>query len=72
MDFPITEHEVSLRHTAGNTAGRGVSDSQFGSFADLLSSDMFFDASEGAAPDEIYDELETLTERDDRADEEPS
>lgn len=68
MDFPITERDAPVRHATGTPASHAAADDPIGSFADILSADMFSDFSENAASDEIYDEFETLTAREDRAD----
>ncbi|MEP4885736.1 MAG: flagellar hook-length control protein FliK [Alphaproteobacteria bacterium] len=57
-----------MRSATGNTPGQTASDSLIRPFAEFLSSDMFSDASDRPTPDAVYDELDTLTARDDWAD----
>ena len=72
MDFPIPVHEMSARQISGRNPGRTGQSPNASAFSDLLSADRFSDMSDGASLDELYDDLDTLTSRDDRADEDPA
>lgn len=72
MDFPIPVHDMSTRQISGHSPGRAGQNPPASAFSDLLSADRFSDVSDSPSFDELYDDLDTLTSRDDQADEDPA